>query len=283
MIYILEDDDTIRKLVIYALKSQAYEAQGFSCPSAFWPAVEASLPSLILLDLMLPEEDGISILNRLRSHQLTRHIPVIILTAKSSELDRVEGLDAGADDYVIKPFSILELLARVRAVLRRSEQGSQEEKDLRIGDMIISVQKHEVSVNGRLVALTQKEFSLLYLLASHEGRAHGVSDHGGPHAEGKYSNIRQQYRTYHYRAPGHECIYFFMGYQLLFFIKRKPVAFSSGHAGILSYMTLLNQKNEPCSAWLIHDTLSILCCAAGASPVYSAALTFALLPVSFLK
>ena len=171
MIYILEDDDTIRKLVIYALKSQAYEAQGFSCPSAFWPAVEASLPSLILLDLMLPEEDGISILNRLRSHQLTRHIPVIILTAKSSELDRVEGLDAGADDYVIKPFSILELLARVRAVLRRSEQGSQEEKDLRIGDMIISVQKHEVSVNGRLVALTQKEFSLLYLLASHEGSA----------------------------------------------------------------------------------------------------------------
>ena len=121
MIYILEDDDSIRKLVTYALESQGYAATGFAVPSAFYKAMKESIPALLLLDIMLPEEDGISILRKLRADPLTAHLPVIMLTAKSTEYDHVAGLDAGADDYVAKPFGMMELLARVRAVLRRAE------------------------------------------------------------------------------------------------------------------------------------------------------------------
>ena len=121
MIYILEDDDSIRKLVTYALESQGYAAAGFAVPSAFYKAMKGAVPSLLLLDIMLPEEDGISILRKLRADPLTAQLPVIMLTAKSTEYDHVEGLDAGADDYVAKPFGMMELLARVRAVLRRAE------------------------------------------------------------------------------------------------------------------------------------------------------------------
>ena len=124
MIYILEDDDSIRKLVTYALESQGYEAAGFALPSAFYKAMKGKQPSLLLLDIMLPEEDGISILRKLRADPATEHLPVIMLTAKSTEYDHVEGLDAGADDYVAKPFGMMELLARVRAVLRRAETGN---------------------------------------------------------------------------------------------------------------------------------------------------------------
>lgn len=123
MIYILEDDDSIRKLVTYALESQGYAAAGFAVPSAFYKEMNKALPSLLLLDIMLPEEDGISILKKLRADPLTAHLPVIMLTAKSTEYDHVAGLDAGADDYVAKPFGMMELLARVRAVLRRAEAG----------------------------------------------------------------------------------------------------------------------------------------------------------------
>ena len=128
MIYILEDDDSIRKLVSYALESQGYATAGFAVPSAFYEAMEEQLPSLLLLDIMLPEEDGISILKKLRAAPLTAHLPVIMLTAKSTEYDHVEGLDAGADDYVAKPFGMMELLARVRAVLRRAEARGSTEK-----------------------------------------------------------------------------------------------------------------------------------------------------------
>lgn len=121
MIYILEDDDSIRKLVTYALESQGYGAEGFAVPSVFYEAMEKKIPSLLLLDIMLPEEDGISILKKLRAQPRTANLPVIMLTAKSTEYDHVEGLDAGADDYVAKPFGMMELLARVRAVLRRTE------------------------------------------------------------------------------------------------------------------------------------------------------------------
>ena len=124
MIYILEDDDSIRKLVTYALQSQGYEAEGFAVPSAFREAMEKEIPSLLLLDIMLPEEDGISILKKLRADPRTARLPVIMLTARSTEYDHVEGLDAGADDYVAKPFGMMELLARVRALLRRFEAGS---------------------------------------------------------------------------------------------------------------------------------------------------------------
>mgnify|MGYP002578028420 FL=1 len=121
MIYLLEDDDSIRKLVIYGLESQGYEAQGFEAPSAFWKAMNHQLPELFLLDIMLPEEDGLSILQKLRSASATKKLPIIMLTAKNTEYDRVIGLDKGADDFISKPFGMMELVARVRAVLRRTE------------------------------------------------------------------------------------------------------------------------------------------------------------------
>ena len=169
MIYLLEDDESIRKLVLYALESQGFEAAGFERPSDFWAAVAEGLPSLVLLDVMLPEEDGVSILKRLKARPETAAVPVIMLTAKGSEYDRVAGLDAGADDYVVKPFGILELLARVRAVLRRVEKPDAE--TLRVGRLTVSPDRHEVTADGETVALTNKEFALLLLLAQHPGRA----------------------------------------------------------------------------------------------------------------
>lgn len=170
MIYLLEDDDSIRKLVIYALKSQGFGAVGFDRPSAFWEAMQDAVPRLILLDLMLPEEDGLSVLEKLRGKSETVAVPVIILTAKGSEYERVEGLDAGADDYIVKPFGIMELLARVRAVLRRSEK-TPEDREYRIGNLQISAERHEVTNAGEAVSLTYKEFALLELLAANEGKA----------------------------------------------------------------------------------------------------------------
>ncbi len=121
MIYLLEDDESIRKLVVYALESQGYEAEGFGLPSLFWTAIRRSVPCLVILDVMLPEEDGISVLKKLRRDGATAEVPVVMLTAKNTEYDRVEGLDAGADDYISKPFGMMELIARIRAVLRRTQ------------------------------------------------------------------------------------------------------------------------------------------------------------------
>lgn len=170
MIYLLEDDDSIRKLVIYGLESQGYEAQGFELPSLFWKAMGKQLPELILLDIMLPEEDGLTILQKLRSASATKKIPVIMLTAKNTEYDRVIGLDNGADDFVSKPFGMMELVARVRAVLRRTEQ-KQETEDYQVGDLFVSPQRHVVRVAGEEVPLTNKEFELLCLLLEHQGMA----------------------------------------------------------------------------------------------------------------
>lgn len=167
MIYLLEDDDSIRKLVIYALENQGFEAEGFEFPSQFWAAMEDRKPDLILLDIMLPEEDGITILKKIRDTDTA--LPVIMLTAKNTEFDRVEGLDSGADDYISKPFGIMELTARIRAVLRRSERRS----DVSVYDfgiLKISPDRHEVRVNGNEVRLTYKEFQLLNLLAENCGR-----------------------------------------------------------------------------------------------------------------
>ena len=169
-IYLLEDDDSIRKLVIYALGSQGYEAQGFDRPSDFWSAMEGPQPALILLDIMLPEEDGLSILQKLRASAATKRIPVIMLTAKNTEYDRVVGLDSGADDFISKPFGMMELVARVRAVLRRTEQ-KPETEDYQVGDLFVSPQRHVVRVAGEEVPLTNKEFELLCLLLEHQGMA----------------------------------------------------------------------------------------------------------------
>ena len=168
MIYLLEDDESIRKLVIYALESQGFEAAGFAAPSAFWKAMGKELPELILLDIMLPEEDGLSVLKKLRSSGATKKMPVIMLTAKNTEYDRVIGLDNGADDFISKPFGMMELVARIRAVLRRTGQDAAPQ-EYRVGLLYVCPAKHLVQVDGKEVILTYKEFELLCLLLENQG------------------------------------------------------------------------------------------------------------------
>jgi two-component system, OmpR family, alkaline phosphatase synthesis response regulator PhoP len=170
MIYLLEDDDSIRDLVVYTLMSQGMQARGFSLPSAFWQAVREEVPMLALLDIMLPEEDGLSVLKKLRADAATAKLPVILLTAKSTEYDKVLGLDGGADDYVSKPFGMMELLSRVRALLRRTEgQRETQDEEFRCGGLRVVPAKHVVQANGQDVTLTQKEFELLCLLMRSPG------------------------------------------------------------------------------------------------------------------
>lgn len=168
MIYLLEDDDSIRKLVIYALESQGYAAQGFALPSLFWKAMGNALPELILLDIMLPEEDGLAVLQKLRASSATKKLPVIMLTAKNTEYDRVIGLDTGADDFISKPFGMMELVARIRAVLRRF-QPAPSCREFRMRELYVCPEKHLVKVDGEDVLLTYKEFELLCLLLENEG------------------------------------------------------------------------------------------------------------------
>ena len=167
MIYLLEDDDSIRKLVIYGLESQGFTVEGFGLPSAFWRAMDR-IPELVLLDIMLPEEDGLQILKKLRSTPETRRLPVILLTAKNAEYDRVIGLDNGADDFISKPFSMLELIARIRAVLRRY-QPAQVVREYRLGSLYVCPEQHIVRVDGQDVMLTNKEYELLCLMLDNQG------------------------------------------------------------------------------------------------------------------
>lgn len=168
MIYLLEDDDSIRELVIYTLNSQGMEARGFGLPSLFWKAMEEERPQLVLLDIMLPEEDGISVLKKLRASPATGGLPVIMLTAKGTEYDKVLGLDSGADDYVAKPFGMMELLSRIRALLRRAAPPA--DQVLRCGCLTVDPTRHFVTAAGQEVALTHKEFELLHLLLKHRGQ-----------------------------------------------------------------------------------------------------------------
>ena len=168
MIYLVEDDDSIRELVIYTLKSQDMEAEGFDRPSAFWKAMDQKIPDLILLDIMLPEEDGISILKKLRSSADYKSLPVMMLTAKNDEYNTVLGLDSGADDYVAKPFRMMELLSRIRALLRRS--GNREKaEEYQLGCLYVCPSRHIVQVDGEDIILTLKEFEMLCLLLSERG------------------------------------------------------------------------------------------------------------------
>ena len=165
MIYVLEDDDSIRKLISYTLSSQNLPCKDFMLPSQFFKALSQDLPDLILLDIMLPEEDGISILKKLRSDRKTSGIPVIMLTAKDSEFDIVTGLDSGADDYVTKPFGMMALLSRIKAVLRRYEKISlKESKILSLGSLCVDINRHTVFYGEKQIFLTVKEFDLLVLL-----------------------------------------------------------------------------------------------------------------------
>ena len=168
MIYLLEDDTNIRNFVVYALNSSGLETEGFELPSKFWAAVEKKKPSMAILDIMLPEEDGLSVLRKLRGNSETKDLPIIMLTAKSTEYDKVIGLDGGADDYVTKPFGTMELVARVKALLRRAEPVG-DSKDYTIGPLFLSPAKHIIQVEGNDVVLTLKEFQLLCYLVKHRG------------------------------------------------------------------------------------------------------------------
>ena len=166
MIYLLEDDESIRKFVIYALKQTVMEAVGFELPSEFKRAVESKIPDLALLDIMLPEEDGISVLKWLRSRADTADLPVIMLTAKASEYDKVEGLDSGADDYIAKPFGTMELISRIKALLRRTKSADAEYS---VGKLYVNPSKHIVTVSGESVSQTLKEFEMLCLMLKNRG------------------------------------------------------------------------------------------------------------------
>lgn len=169
MIYYVEDDRNIRELVVYALCSSGLTAEGFAEAGAFWEALRQEKPELVLLDIMLPGQDGVSILKELRENAATADLPVLMLTAKGSVYDKVVGLDSGADDYLAKPFEMVELISRVKALLRRS-QGKQSTM-LRIGRITIDDARHIVLVDGKSVTLTLKEYDLLLFLAQNGGFA----------------------------------------------------------------------------------------------------------------
>lgn len=171
MIYCVEDDAGIRELVVYTLQNTGMEAKGFADGAALFAALRTEKPSLLLLDIMLPGEDGVAILRRLRAMQQTASLPVILLTAKNTEYDKVVGLDAGADDYIAKPFGMMELVARIRAVLRRAQAGGAADgaRPLTAGDIRVDERAHTVHVGGQEVQLTLKEYQLLCLLMKNRG------------------------------------------------------------------------------------------------------------------
>ena len=169
MIYLVEDDASIRELVLYTLHTTGFEAEGFRNAADFWQALEKELPQLVLLDIMLPDEDGLHILKRLRAGAETADLPVMMLTAKSSEYDRVVGLDSGADDYLPKPFGMMELVSRVRALLRRAAKPAAEDKLFTAGSLAVDVKRRAVTVDGEPVILTYKEFELLCYLLENRG------------------------------------------------------------------------------------------------------------------
>ena len=168
MVFCVEDDDNIRELVIYTLETTGLKAKGFADGPAFMEALAFETPELILLDIMLPGEDGLELLKRLKSSAKTKNIPVIMVTAKGSEYDKVVGLDSGADDYVTKPFGMMELVSRIKAVLRRTVR-AEDKSDMELSGVYVNVKKHEVTVDGQVVALTLKEFELLEKLMRNQG------------------------------------------------------------------------------------------------------------------
>ena len=170
MIYVVEDDPGIRELECYALRQAGFEARGFEEGEAFLEAVRVQLPKLVLLDVMLPGEDGNRLLARLKQDSRTRRLPVIMVTARGEEMDKVQGLDGGADDYIVKPFGVMELLSRVRAVLRRAKD-EQPQAELAVGDLRMDVARHRVFADGRDVTLTHMEFELLRYLLINRGIA----------------------------------------------------------------------------------------------------------------
>lgn len=168
MIYCVEDDNAIRDLMLYTLGASGFQAKGFPDSTFFWQAMTEEKPELILLDIMLPGEDGITVLKRLRAASATANIPVIMATAKGSEFDKVIGLDTGADDYLVKPFGMMEMVARIKAVMRRTAPKTNQV--LTCGDIVLDEVRHIVTVDGKQVVLTLKEYELLKLLMENAGQ-----------------------------------------------------------------------------------------------------------------
>ncbi len=167
-IYIVEDDQNIREIESFALKNSGYNIMDFECAKDFYKKIAEKVPSLIVLDIMLPDEDGLDVLKKLRNTPATRKVPIILVTAKTTEIDKVKGLDMGADDYITKPFGVMELISRVKAVLRRSK-GMEEEKTLSLADVSIDNEKHAVYIKDEVCELTYKEYELLKLLMINSG------------------------------------------------------------------------------------------------------------------
>ena len=168
MICILEDDDNIREIENFALKNCGFVTEPAASAKEFWEIMEHKIPQLILLDIMLPDEDGISVLTKLKKNPEWKKVPVILVTAKTSEMDKVKGLDTGADDYISKPFGVLELISRVKAVLRRSDSAG-DDTVITNGSIELNVEKHVVSYDGNNIELTYKEFELLRVLMKNAG------------------------------------------------------------------------------------------------------------------
>lgn len=168
LIYIVEDDNNISEIESFALKNSGFHVEEFPDAKAFFERLNEKLPNLVLLDVMLPDEDGLSIVAKLRKRSDTRKLPVIMVTAKTTEIDKVKGLDQGADDYLAKPFGVMELISRVKALLRRSD-GMSEEKILSVGEISLDVERHTVKVSGENCELTYKEYELLKLLLTNAG------------------------------------------------------------------------------------------------------------------
>jgi two-component system alkaline phosphatase synthesis response regulator PhoP len=168
-IYVVEDDDNIRELILYALNQAGFDASGYAEAAAFFAGLEAANPGLVLLDIMLPGEDGIAVLKKLKAREKTAPIAVIMLTAKGAEHDRVKGLDLGADDYITKPFSVMEVIARIRAVLRRAAPEDRGPGEIAAAGLTLSPERRSVHAEGREITLTYTEFELLYYLMRNKG------------------------------------------------------------------------------------------------------------------
>ena len=170
MIWCVEDDSSIRDIEVYALTSTGFEAIGFEDGDSFWNALQKSRPELVILDVMLPGKDGVTLLKMMKEHDQFRDIPVIMATAKSTEYDKIQSLDLGADDYLVKPFGIMEMVSRVKAVLRRCKPAKQT-KLLQINGLVLNPDEHTVEIDGERITLTYKEYELLYLFLSQPGIA----------------------------------------------------------------------------------------------------------------
>lgn len=170
MIWCVEDDPAIRDIELYALRATGFEARGFEDGASFWRALQTEQPRLVVLDVMLPEMDGVELLRKIRADSRFTELPIIMATAKGAEYDKIQSLDLGADDYVVKPFGVMELISRIKAVLRRYK-ATDEPKTLKIAGITLNRNEHTVSVDGERIQLTYKEYELLYLFLSHPGTA----------------------------------------------------------------------------------------------------------------